>query len=64
MWGIGAVSILLLASQNGLHFAAAAPLFTPILPPAYPLAVKNPYLSGMLPFSYPKTLDVWLTSVC
>ncbi|KAI6789170.1 hypothetical protein KC331_g389 [Hortaea werneckii] len=27
----------------------AAPIFSPILPPSYPLAVKNPYLSAWLP---------------
>lgn len=28
--------------------ALGAPTFNPILPPSYPLAVKNPYLSGTI----------------
>lgn len=27
-------------------FASGLPTFTPVLPPSYPLAVRNPYLSG------------------
>ncbi|KAK4549818.1 hypothetical protein LTR36_005119 [Oleoguttula mirabilis] len=32
-----------------LLFVACSPTFTPVLPPSYPLAVRNPYLSAWLP---------------
>lgn len=39
--------LCLLAFLSAIHLTIAAPSFNPILPPSYPLAVKNPYLSGM-----------------
>jgi len=30
--------------------SSGSPYFTPLLPPSYPLAVRNPYLSGTSPF--------------
>lgn len=37
-----ALTVLILFS----NLSIAKPTFTPVLPPSYPLAVRNPYLSG------------------
>ncbi|KAK0801796.1 hypothetical protein LTS02_010612 [Friedmanniomyces endolithicus] len=41
-WNILAISII-------LQRALCGPSYTPVLPPSYPLAVRNPYLSAWLP---------------
>ncbi|KAK4951597.1 hypothetical protein LTR10_010574 [Elasticomyces elasticus] len=42
-FGISCIIIVL------IRLAASAPRYTPILPPSYPLAVRNPYLNAWLP---------------
>jgi hypothetical protein len=37
---------------------AGQPQFKPILPPSYPLAVKNPYFSGMMTPGLPDSTDI------
>ncbi|KAK5127457.1 hypothetical protein LTR85_006796 [Meristemomyces frigidus] len=39
-------------------FASGTPTFTPVLPPSYPLAVRNPYLSAWLPGNQAAELPV------
>ncbi len=38
-WNILIIDIILQRAVSG-------PSYTPVLPPSYPLAVRNPYLSG------------------
>lgn len=47
----GLPSMVKLGSYLFAVFAtsSSAASFTPILPPSYPLAVRNPYLSGIVP---------------
>lgn len=48
----GLPSMVKLGSYLFAVFATStsAASFTPILPPSYPLAVRNPYLSGIVPY--------------
>lgn len=40
------LAVASLVISNFTLKVVAAPIHTPILPPSYPLAVRNPYLSG------------------
>lgn len=43
------LAVISLLLQNFTFNVLAAPVHTPLLPPSYPLAVRNPYLSVWLP---------------